>query len=91
LARNGTPFHRAHQIAGRLVLESVKQGRNPRDWNGASLVAFDPAFTPEMAQLLDPREGMKSREIAGGTGPGTVSRALAEARQRLAGLLAEKL
>jgi argininosuccinate lyase len=83
LARHGTPFHQAHQIAGRLVLESVKQGKNPRDWNAASLLAFDPAFTPEMALLLDPREGMKSREIVGGTGPEAVARALAEARQRL--------
>ena len=26
LARAGTPFHQAHQIAGRLVLESVRTG-----------------------------------------------------------------
>jgi argininosuccinate lyase len=87
LARNGTPFHRAHQIAGRLVLESVKRGKSPRDWSADSLVDFDPAFTPEMVRLLDPREGMKSREILGGTGPQAVARALAEARQRLASLV----
>ena len=27
LARNGTPFHQAHQIVGRLVLESVRGGQ----------------------------------------------------------------
>ena len=83
LARAGTPFHRAHQIVGRLVLESLRQGRKPADWTPAELAAFAPEFTPEMARLLDPREGLKTREIAGGTGPAAVAQALAEARERL--------
>jgi argininosuccinate lyase len=83
LARNGTAFHQAHQIVGRLVLESVRNNRKPADWTVESLAAFAPEFTPDVARLLDPREGMKTREIAGGTGPGVVAAALAEARQRL--------
>ena len=84
LARNGTPFHQAHQIAGRLVLESVRQGKAPSDWTGPALREFAPEFTEEMARLLDPREGMKTRELAGGTGPASVERALAEAERKLA-------
>jgi argininosuccinate lyase len=87
LARNGTPFHQAHQLAGRLVLESVRSGKKPSDWTSETLVAFAPEFTPGMAALLDPCEGMKSREIRGGTGPDHVSRALVEARVRLDQLL----
>ncbi|MCL4402382.1 MAG: argininosuccinate lyase, partial [Acidobacteria bacterium] len=87
LARAGTPFHRAHQIAGRLVLESVRAGRKPADWKPEELQAFAPEFTPEMARLLDPREGMKSRNLAGGTGPDAVARALRQARERLAGVV----
>jgi argininosuccinate lyase len=83
LARAGTPFHRAHQIVGRLVLESVRQGKNPADWTAKELATFAPEFTPEMARLLDPREGMKTREIPGGTGPQTVTQALEEAAARL--------
>ena len=83
LARAGTPFHRAHQIAGRLVLESVKQGKKPSDWTAAELVAFAPEFRPEMAALLAPEAGMRSREVPGGTGPQTVARALDEAERRL--------
>jgi argininosuccinate lyase len=86
LARAGTPFQRAHQIVGRLVLESLRQGRKPADWTGAQLAAFAPEFTAEMARLLAPREGMKSREIPGGTGPQAVASALREARHRLAGM-----
>jgi argininosuccinate lyase len=83
LARAGTPFHRAHQIAGRLVLESVKSGRKPADWSAEELVRFAPEFRPEMIDLMKPQEGMKTRELPGGTGPETVARALDEAEARL--------
>ena len=33
----GTPFHQAHQIVGRLVLESVQAGKRPGDWTAESL------------------------------------------------------
>jgi argininosuccinate lyase len=83
LARTGTPFHRAHQIVGRLVLESVRKAKRPADWTPSELAAFAPEFTPEMARLMNPREGMKTRELAGATGPGAVAGALADARARL--------
>ena len=73
LARNGTAFHQAHQIVGRLVLESLRAGKRPGDWNAESLAKFAPEFTPDVAALLDPKEGMKTREIIGGTGPETVA------------------
>jgi argininosuccinate lyase len=84
LSRNGTPFHSAHQIVGRLVLESVRAGKKPADWTPEALAAFAPEFTPAMAALLDPREGMKTRELRGGTGPTAVAVALLEARLHLA-------
>jgi argininosuccinate lyase len=83
LARGGVAFHRAHQIVGQLVLESVKAGKKPADWNGASLAAFAPEFSPEMARLLTPVEGMKSRSLPGGTAPSAVAAALQEAAVRL--------
>jgi argininosuccinate lyase len=83
LARNGVAFHRAHEIVGRLVLESTKTGKKPSDWTGEALAAFAPEFKPEMARLLSPREGMKTRELPGGTGPSSVNRALEEAEERL--------
>jgi argininosuccinate lyase len=86
LARNGTPFHQAHQLVGRLVLESMRQGKKPSDWTAGTLAQFAPEFTGDMATLLDPRRGMKSREIPGGTGPESVRAALAAARQRLESL-----
>ena len=83
LSRHGVAFHRAHQIVGQLVLESVKSGKRPSQWTGETLAAFAPEFTPEMARLLNPMEGMKSRSLPGGTAPEAVARALLEAKARL--------
>jgi argininosuccinate lyase len=84
LARAGTPFHQAHQLVGRLVLESVRSGKKPGDWTAGELAQFAPEFTVDMARLLDAREGLRSREIKGGTGPAAVAQALEQARARLA-------
>jgi argininosuccinate lyase len=83
LARNGVPFHRAHQLVGQFVLESIKSGRRPSDWDGAAMAAFAPEFNQDMARLLTPCEGMKSRNLPGGTGPVAVAAALTEAQSRL--------
>jgi argininosuccinate lyase len=84
LARDGVPFHRAHEIVGQLVLESLNRGKKPSDWTGDALAAFAPEFKPDIARLLTPAEGMKNRELPGGTGPAAVARALNEADERLA-------
>ncbi len=86
LARRGTPFHQAHQIVGRLVLESTRTGRKPSDWTAEQLQAFAPEFAREMARLLKPEQGMESREVHGGTGPRAVAQALAQAEKRLSQL-----
>jgi argininosuccinate lyase len=87
LARAGTPFHQAHQIVGRFVLESVQQSKRPSDWTPEEMHQFAPEFTAGFASLLDPLPGMRSRELPGGTGPQAVAAALAEARERLARML----
>jgi argininosuccinate lyase len=84
LARAGTPFHDAHQIAGRLVLASVRQNKKPADWTAEEFAAFAPELSADMIRLCRPAEGMKTREIPGGTGPATVKKALEEAEARVA-------
>ncbi len=67
LARAGTPFHQAHQIVGRLVLESVRGRQQARRLDAPkSCSAFAPEFTRRYrARCSIPTKGMKSREIAG--------------------------
>ena len=83
LARSGVPFHHAHKMVGRLVLESVRDGRKPSDWTAETLAAFDPAFTSDVARYLRPAEGIETRELPGGTGPKAVAKALVDAGTRL--------
>ena len=83
LARSGTAFHQAHKIVGRLVLESVRAGKQPADWTTEQLVAFAPEMKPEMIKLMSPREGMATRAVPGGTAPSAVGNALKEAAARL--------
>ena len=83
LARNGTAFHQAHKIVGRLVLDSVQSGKKPADWTAEALMAFAPEFTAPMAALLKPVEGMKTRALPGGTAPEAVRAALDVAEARL--------
>jgi len=90
LSRAGTPFHQSHQIVGRLVLESVRQGKKPEDWTAEELSGFAPEITPAMARLLRPAEGMKTREIPGGTGPAAVAAALDQAERLLAERMGKK-
>ncbi len=86
LARSGTPFHTAHQLAGRLVLESLRRGKPPASWTPEELAAFSPEFSPAIAALLHPAAGMKTRNLPGGTGPDAVASAVATARERLAAM-----
>jgi len=67
---------------GRLVLENLRQGKRPRDLTADDLRDFP----PECLALLDPRKGIESRELPGGTGPRAVADALETARKRLAGM-----
>jgi len=83
LARAGTPFHQAHQIVGRFVLESVRAGKKPSDWTAEEMHRFAPEFTGDFAALLNAEKGIGTREIPGGTGPSSVDQALTRARQAL--------
>jgi argininosuccinate lyase len=83
LARAGTPFRKAHELVGRLVLASLRSGKRPSEWTPAELAAFAPEFTEQMAVLLSPDQGLATRELPGGTGPNAVAQALEQAEHRL--------
>src|ERR1022692_1088835 len=87
LARAGTPFHQAHQIVGRFVLESMRTDKKPSDWTAEEMRRFAPEFTGEFAELLNAEKGIGTREIPGGTGPQSVAQALERAKQVLGQLI----
>lgn len=90
LARNGVPFHRAHQVVGAIVLSSVKQGKRPRDWTLEELHEFAPELDETALAALDPEQALENHALPGGTAPGAVSEALVRAKSRLAEMCASR-
>jgi len=80
LALKGVPFRQAHEIIGRMV----RAGRSPENWTLRVLRKFSAKFDEDCLPLLRGSEGIRRREIPGGTGPEAVAEALREARKRLA-------
>jgi argininosuccinate lyase len=80
LAFQGVPFHQAHEIVGKLVLESVRAGRQPCDCTLDDLRRHSPRFDPQALKLLTPESGVARRAVPGGTAPASVRSALREAR-----------
>ena len=87
LSRAGLPFHQSHKLAGRLVLHGIKVGKNPAEFTAAELKEFDAHFTSDFVEILrDPRHGMATRTVPGGTAPSSVAEAMQEAAERIGSL-----
>ena len=91
LARRGVPFRRAHELVGRLVLESLRAGRPPSGWTPEALAAFAPEFEASMVARLASRSAVESHSVTGGTAPERVREALRAARAALDELRATAL
>ncbi|HUG80580.1 MAG TPA: argininosuccinate lyase [Bryobacterales bacterium] len=83
LSRKGVPFHRAHQIVGSLVLQSVRAGKKPQDWTTEELQGIAPEFDDEAREMLTARRAMGNHTVFGGTSPQNVADALDEASRRM--------
>jgi len=83
LSLRGVPFHQAHEIVGKLVLESLRAGRQPGDCSLQELQHYSSRFDRQAMKLLAPEAGVARRDVAGGTAPSSVRRALREARSWL--------
>ena len=83
LSRKGVAFHRAHQIVGSLVLESVRAGKKPQDWTTEELRRIAPEFDDEAREMLTARRALGNHTVPGGTAGSSVRQALDEAARRL--------
>ena len=80
LASKGVPFHQAHQIVGKLVLDSVRAGKQPQACSLDDLKRYSPHFDKTCLSLLSPEAGVARRAVPGGTAPSRVRQAVREAR-----------
>ncbi len=90
LARNGVPFHRAHQIVGTLVLESLRVKKQPQDWTAEQLQYIAPEFGTDAVEFLSAKKALENHKLPGGTAPSVVLKSLEQAEERLANMRDEQ-
>ncbi|HSD67493.1 MAG TPA: hypothetical protein VLF95_12365 [Vicinamibacteria bacterium] len=83
LAREGTPFRKAHHVVGSLVAEARKSGRPLTAVAAERLPAVSAAVAGRLDALVDPLEAVKAKSLRGGTAPDAVRASLDAALRRV--------
>jgi len=79
LAGKGEAFRTAHDIVARLVSSAVAQGKTLSELSLAEYKKFSPLFGRDVFKI-SVASSLAARDVAGGTAPKRVARALAKAR-----------
>ena len=83
LAEKGLPFREAHEIVGKLVLDSIKHGKNIQDWGLEELQAYHPLIEEDIYIYLRPETAVQRRNSLGGTGFEQVKFQIEQAKKEL--------
>lgn len=85
LAEKGLPFREAHEIVGKLVLDSIKCAKNIQDWTLEELQAYHPLIEEDIYIYLRPETAVQRRNSLGGTGFEQVKYQIKQAKKELKG------
>ncbi|KXT80296.1 Argininosuccinate lyase [Streptococcus oralis] len=85
LAEKGLPFREAHEIVGKLVLDSIKNGKNIQDWDLEELQVYHPLIEEDIYIYLRPETAVQRRNSLGGTGFEQVKYQIEQAKKELKG------
>ena len=85
LAEKGLPFREAHEIVGKLVLDSIKHGKNIQDWDLEELQVYHPLIEEDIYIYLRPETAVQRRNSLGGTGFEQVKYQIEQAKKELEG------
>ena len=85
LAEKGLPFREAHEIVGKLVLDSIKHGKNIQDWDLEELQTYHPLIEEDIYIYLRPETAVRRRNSLGGTGFEQVKYQIEQAKKELKG------
>ena len=85
LAEKGLPFREAHEIVGKLVLDSIKHGKNIQDWDLEELQVYHPLIEEDIYIYLRPETAVRRRNSLGGTGFEQVKYQIEQAKKELKG------
>jgi argininosuccinate lyase len=90
LVRKGVAFRDAHEIVGRAVRAGVQQNRDLSEMSLQDLQDFTPVIEADVFSVLTLEGSVAARDHTGGTAPGRVRSAIADAQARLAARSREK-
>jgi len=82
LVGKGEAFRTAHDIVARLVAYAVENGKTFSKLSLDEYKGFSPLFTDDVYSVTV-ESSIAARDVAGGTAPGRVEKALADARKRI--------
>lgn len=85
LAEKGLPFREAHEIVGKLVLDSIKHSKNIQDWDLEELQVYHPLIEEDIYIYLRPETAVQRRNSLGGTGFEQVKYQIEQAKKELKG------
>ena len=83
LVRRGLPFRQAHEVVGKMIREAERTNESWTAMPVSKLKSFSPLFESDLAQVLTLESALASCDVPGGTAPGRVRQAIANARSRL--------
>ena len=63
-----TLLSQTHEVVGKLVLDSIKHGKNIQDWSLEELKAYHPLIEADIYVDLRPETAVQRRHSLGGTG-----------------------
>jgi argininosuccinate lyase len=72
LVKKGTPFRKAHEITGRIVLYCITKNKKLEDLTLKELGSFADTFGKDIHSLLKAEESVKNKKSAGSTSPAEV-------------------
>ena len=81
LAGKGLPFREAHEVVGRLVLDSIKSAKNIQDWSLEELQTYHSLIAEDIYVYLQPKTAVQRRNSLGGTGFDQVKYQIAVAKK----------
>lgn len=84
LVQKGVPFRQAHEIVGRLIHDSEREGSRYSEWPLQKLKGYASAIEPDFQAALTVDVSLSRRNAVGGTAPAAVRNALNDAKERLA-------
>jgi argininosuccinate lyase len=83
LVRRGVPFRLAHEIVGKAVQTCIERKCELEDLPLEELRQLSPAFDQDFYSSLDLQAVLAIHDVPGGTAPGRVRQALADARRKI--------